>query len=240
MSMADELDVAIDQGIDAVRDVVNRGLQRTESYNTLYDMYDPLPPEDKDPNGDWAMTIAVQEKNAELALELFRAGADPDQFSPSHYPGDWPNCPYWFVRRGYELGDRVLTSECVPLIKAFLEFGWDPDFCLQCFSECGDDTDEVDVESRIACLQAFFEAVGCEKHHWARYYLNLRSVSGTSVATWVAKNHTQSSTSRLLVVFAALQFLRAAMRARKRAWEPGSKGFESRKRSFDLCANGQM
>ena len=238
--MADELYNAMHQGIDAVREVVDRGLQRTESYNTLYDMYYPLDPKDEEPNGDWAMEHAVEERDAELALELFRAGANPNEFTPTLYPGEWPNCPPCFVRDGYPLGEDVLRSDCVPLIKAFLEFGWEADFPLKNFAYwLRDDRDEDDVEYAIACLQAFFQACGCKKHRYARYYLQMRNASGP-VADWVANNHTQSSTSRLFVVFAALQFLRAAMRARKRAWEPGSKGFESRKRSFDLCANTQM
>ena len=123
---ADDLLVAIEAGdADRVRTVVTAGLQRSESYNTLYEMYEPGHPRECGPNGDWALDRAVHQGNAAIAAELFRAGADPNTCAPNEYPKEWPHCPPHWVRSGADLVEVVAFAGNAALLGTFLAAGAD-------------------------------------------------------------------------------------------------------------------
>ena len=225
------LEAAIDAGdITQVRSIVNKGLTRSESYNELYDMYGPSGRADeeleRDPNGDWALAIAVHDRNAELTHELFRAGANPETTSPDTYPQEWPHCPSHWIQSGYELFNQAVFGGDVATTKEFLDAG------VYCQVDSLVDTmDCMEEEDQWDALKTVLGAAGSRTSTIARYF---HRDDRLSIATLERlREYTQSTRSRLLVVYAAVKLKMLAIRARERAWRPGGSGALGRKRAFD-------
>jgi len=232
--LAATLEAAIDaDDIEAVRAVVDMGLKRATSYNSLYDMYGPTgrdKDEDRrDPNGDWALEIAVRERNASLAHELFRAGANPDTMSPDQYPPEWPWCPSDWIRNGHDLFPDAVHGGDVACVKEFLDAG-----VKYQLNYLVDGMENMDEWEQWHSIKTVLDATGSSRASLARFFHR----DGANGRLWDTVlehllEYTQSSISRMMAVYAAVKLKMLAMRARERAWIPASTGVARCKRSFE-------
>lgn len=156
---ADELADALDRAIEAddaeqVHAVVEQGLQRSESYNTLYEHYEPSAPKEFcGPNGDWALDRAVHQGNVAIARELFRAGATPNTSEPDEYPSDWPDCPVHHLRHGEDLVLKVAFGDNAEMLRAFVAAGADLGYATDLIAR------DLEPEDAVGACRRLFGAL---------------------------------------------------------------------------------
>ena len=224
MTLADDLHQAIEaDDADRVRCVVTRGLQRSESYNTLYEMYEPGHPRECGPNGDWALDRAVHQNNATIAAELFRAGANANTSAPDEYPKQWPDCPPHWVRSGDDLVQIVAFAGNAALLAAFLAAGADLEVAVV------DGIVDLEPEDAMDACRRLFGALPPDaaaqvarqihttkgQRSWRAFddYHDLRALLHTTMRP---EPLPLSSVASLLCVYAVIKFGEAAKRARTR------------------------